>query len=554
MADDKIDELRLDIEVTENQAAKKINQVSKAITTLTETLTNLKSVSGELDKLSRIKLPSSLKNVKNLKINYKLQTASMPNVNTPQGTDFNGIQQGESVKTQLNAQQSVLKVQEEIADNQEKITQETEETSNATKKNATNLGANAKAQQRNNKETEKSVSLWTKLTRSIVRIGFYRAIRTALNQITTGLKTGLDNVRTSNKGLDDSLKRISASTTTLQNSFASLLAPLIQSFEPVFTRVADSIANVVNRINEAKAAMKGQDSYTKILTSDTEEYQKSLEKANGALLKFDTFTTLNNKESGYKGTIEAPVEMSQEEATGILEKLNKIKDVLKEIADFIAIISIASLISNVTKLGGALEKIRSPLSKVSFGVTAIFTGLAFIVSGVKDTVDAFKNGGSTLEKTAGILKILAGALMVTFGIIVMTKAAKTAKTIVGVVAGIATAAAVITGVIATTKSAGKDIQAFANGGKFNTADMFYANENGRTELIASSNSGGGAVMNLEQWASISETSFYNALARYGVAQNQKSNGFDMNLFGKMMASNTGFISEMNRRNTALNLR
>lgn len=39
---------------------------------------------------------------------------------------------------------------------------------------------------------------------------------------------------------------------------------------------------------------------------------------------------------------------------------------------------------------------------------------------------------------------------------------------------------------------------FANGGSFSSADLFYANENGQTELIASNNSGGGAVMNMEQ--------------------------------------------------------
>lgn len=39
---------------------------------------------------------------------------------------------------------------------------------------------------------------------------------------------------------------------------------------------------------------------------------------------------------------------------------------------------------------------------------------------------------------------------------------------------------------------------FANGGGFSSADLFYANENGQTELIASNNRGGGAVMNMEQ--------------------------------------------------------
>jgi uncharacterized membrane protein HdeD (DUF308 family) len=551
---DKIDELELDISVTENQAAKKITQVSKAISQLTETLNNLKSVSGELDKLSRIKLPSSLKNVKNLKINYKLQTATIPQVSTPQTNNFNGIQTDNSAKTQLESVKGILDTITETSDAQAEVKVETEKTSDALKQNATDLQNVNKQQKKNNKETKQSATLWSKLTRSIVRIGFYRVVRTALNQITNGLKTGIDNLRSANDGLDDSMNRISASTTTLQNSLASLLTPLIQSFEPIFTRISDSIANVVNQINEAKAAMAGQSSYTKILTSDTEEYQKALEKTNGTLLEFDTFTTLNSKNSGYKGVIKSPVDMSKNEAEGILKTLDKVKETLANIVGLIGLIGITSLIGKISKLASALKTINNPLASIQIGVGSIVMGLTLMTSGIKDIVDAFKNGGSTLEKTSAILKTLAGALMITFGVIVMTKAAQTAKTIVGVVAGIATAAALITSAIATTKSAGKNIQSFAQGGSFNTADMFYANEDGRTELIASSNSGGGAVMNLDQWATVSETSFYNALARYGVAQNQKQSGFDMNSFGKMLAGNTGFIGEMNRRNTALNLR
>ena len=254
MANDKIDELELDILVTENQAAKKITQISKAISQLTETLNGLKSVSGELDKLSKIRLPSSLKNVKNLKINYKLQTATMPQVQTPQANNFNGIQTGESVKTQLEAVKGVLQTVEETGEAQAEVKVETEKTNDAIKRNATDLRNVGKEQDKNNKKTKESATLWSKLTRSIVRIGFYRVIRTALNQIAKGFTQGIENLRSANDGLDDSLNRISASTTTLQNSMASLFVPIIQSVEPIFTRISDSIANVVNRINEAKAA------------------------------------------------------------------------------------------------------------------------------------------------------------------------------------------------------------------------------------------------------------------------------------------------------------
>ena len=557
---DKIDELELDISVTENQAAKKITQISKAISQLTETLTGLKSVSGELDKLAKIKLPSSLKNVKNLKINYKLQTVSLPQAATGEN-NFNGIQTGASAKTQIEAVGKLRKKTENVATAEKRVTSQIYKSSNVRKRTSKDIFEMFKQekkigeqQNKNNKKTKESATLWSKLTRSIVRIGFYRVIRTVLNQIVKGFTQGIDNLRSADDELDNSLKRISASTTTLQNSFASLLSPLIKSVEPVFTRISDSIANVVNRIEEAKAAMSGQSSYTKILTSDTKEYQEALEKANGSLLEFDTFTTLGGKGSGYTGTIKAPVEMSQEEASGILDTLEKVKETITNIAGAVALLGIASLIGKVGKLKTALKGLTTPLGSIKIGVSSILVGITLLVSGIKDTIDAFKNGGSAWEKAAGILKILAGALAVTFGILAMTKAAKTAKTVVGLVAGVALVGSIVASAIASSKKAGSDIQSFANGGNFQTADMFYANEDGRTELIASNNSGGGAVMNLDQWAAVSETSFYNALARYGVAQNQRTGGVDMNSFGRALAGNNGFINEMNRRNASLNLR
>ena len=555
---DKIDELELLITVTENQTAKKITKISEAISQLTDTLAGLNNVSSVLDKLNRIKIPSSLKNIKNLKIGYTLQTASLPQEVTKQN-NFNNIQTGKSLKTQIEAVQTLRTKTEEVATAEEHVTSQIYKSLNVRKRASRNIFEMFKQekklgeqQKNNNKRTKESTTLWSKLTRSIARIGFYRIVRTTLNLIAKGLVTGIQNIRSANEGLDNSLNRISASTTTLQNSMASMLAPLIQSFEPIFTRISDSIANVVNRVNEAKAAMSGQSNYTKILTSDTEEYQKALEKTNGSLLEFDTFTTLASKDKGYTGTIKAPVEMSTEEAGGILDGLNKIKQTITEIGIVIGAIAFGSLLSNLTKVSDKLKDFKNPLNSTKLGITSITVGIALLVSGIKDSIAAFRDGGSAWEKTSAILKTLAGALGVVFGILVMTKATTTAKTWVGVIAGIAAAGAIITGAISTAHNAGKSIQSFANGGSFQTADMFYANENGRTELVASSNSGGGAVMNIDQWATVSESSFYNALARYGAAKNNGS--FDTSSLGRSIAGDRGFINEMNRRNHSLNLK
>ena len=60
-------------------------------------------------------------------------------------------------------------------------------------------------------------------------------------------------------------------------------------------------------------------------------------------------------------------------------------------------------------------------------------------------------------------------------------------------------------------------------------------------------------MNLEQWERVSYSSFYRALADYNAAKDNGGSGVNMNQLGRAVASNSGFISEMNRRNSGLKL-
>lgn len=534
---DKIDELELDISVTENQAAKKINQISKAITTLTETLTNLKSVSGELDKLSKISLPKGLKNIKNLKINYKLQTATMPTAEKPQGTDFNGVQTGEAAKVQLKTL-GILKTKTEgVVKTQKRLENHINNTSKAYKRTSLNISKVfnqeknlEKQQKKNNKETKQSASLWSKLTRSIVRVGFYRAVRTAINQISKAFIEGVKTYTQYDSATNKAMSNITNSFDQVKNTLGATAGMLLVQLEPVITRISDALVEFIDNINIVIAKMSGSNTYKKAIKQN-KDYADSLKETTGALLKFDTFTTLNtgkqaDAENPYEDVEIGELSKSQSVLQNIISSVLELKDVFN---------SIKNIVKNIFKYFQTenVQKIFKSMADQLRGIFKIIEGLTLILVGDFDAAWAkIKDGFKQLFK--GIVDYVKNLVKSVIDILNPANWFKSGKNSFNVTGSLKR-------------------KSFAQGGSFRTADMFYANEDGRTELIASSNSGGGAVMNLDQWATISETSFYNALSRYGVAQNQRQSGFDMNSFGKMMASNTGFISEMNRRN-ALNLR
>ena len=366
-------------------------------------------------------------------------------------------------------------------------------------------------------KAQKATSLWGKAFRSIGRIAFYRTIRTSIKLITQSAREGLNNLRTNNKQLDKSMNNISLSVKSLANSFGTLLMPFVNAFAPMVTKLSDGIANFANKISEAEAALRGEDQYTKILTSDTKEYQEQLEKTNKGLLAFDKFTSLKG-ENTYTGTKLADVTMSTEEAkknmssiSTIMELLNDLGEVVKALWNSILKPVLEGLKNMIIwlKEKGSLVPMLEALIVLFVAIKSPFLAL---VSGVALLIG---NWDKLRTSAKVLIPVLAGLLAVIAGV---------AVAIAGLGFGAAIKAAAIVGGIALVAGAAMSLKSYADGGVYEKGDYLKANENGKTELIASTNNGGGAVMNLQQWEKISEVAFYNALNRYGVAQGNGSGG------------------------------
>lgn len=495
MADDKgiqIDKLSLDIKVKVGRSEKKINSVSQAIDNLTKSLKGLEDVNKQMQQLQE--MFDSLN--KSLRVTNKV-TQSAKDI----GKVFKSSLKTEELHKTTESENNLNKV---IA---KRITL-LKNVSKVTKPNVDELG-------KLDPSTKKPTNSFTEFFKSLRRIANYRLIRTVLSGLTNTISKGLNNLRTENEQLDNSLKSISASFTSIGNSLASVLAPMLQTIAPILTGISDTIAKFMNITNETQAVMNGQDKYTKILTSDTEEYQKQLEKTTGSLLKFDTFTTLANK-SGYTGVVTEDITMNIEEAN---KQLNKFY----------------GLIGVITVAMGVLAFV-SPFGKIAFAIGAVIGAIVLLKHYWGDIVNFFE---TTIRKISEFFNNLGK------GISNLWNNFRNSKWFTFLFGEDIRGRTV--GVSPVGVGSGK---AFATGGSFNTGDYFVANENGSTELIASTNNGG-AVMNMEQLQSAIYNGMIMAMADSGGGEIVLK--VDQNTLGRIVANNKVFASEINRRNKNINL-
>lgn len=363
-------------------------------------------------------------------------------------------------------------------------------------------------------KTTKKTSKFGILLNQIKRIAVYRAIRRGLQIITQIAVGGIQNIRSVDKELDTSLKNISNSFTAIKNSFATVLGELLKSISPIIVRIADGIANITNRISEAKAAMSGATTYTKILTSDTEEWQEQLKKVQGSLLSFDKFESLSSGDTFTGVKEEEEVGMDTEKAVSILATLESVKAVLAGIAGIIVTMKIGELISKISKINSILGGTKGTLSILG-GIAGVIGGLYLTIKGIVNIVN-WDDQTTGLEKFLDVLTLVLGVVAAIAGVLALTKA----KTITGAIAGGIAIAAAIGGIVLSSKSnAIKSARAsgYIDGGVPDKSELFYMNEYGKPEAMM--NLGGQTnVINQDQLRFSMKEGFKEAFVELGLLE------------------------------------
>lgn len=370
------------------------------------------------------------------------------------------------------------------------------------------------------------------------RVAIYRVIRGVLKAITTAFKDGFTNLAQFSDEVNAKMSQLTSSFTIIKNSVAVAFLPLLNAITPLIQRVAIIIANLANSISYLSAKLKGNATYLKVNTDYLKKFNEQ-----SKLLSFDTFEKLGS------GIDVGGMFEEVKTANGYDNKeLEKSFTFLGGIATIIGVIGGSKIVQLITSgtISKGLNSIVKTIKSINFEMVAWVAGFVLLIAGIVDLVASWNDiNFEPWEKAVTIILAIAGGVV---GVYVALKALK-ATLPVAIAMGMALAGAVA---LIGTEVGKRSPKNYAFGGDYNSADLFYANENGQTELIASTNSGGGAVMNMQQLESAIYSGMVKAMAS---GENGESAIYlDGNKVGTFIAGNNGFRSEANRRNTGLNWR
>lgn len=159
---------------------------------------------------------------------------------------------------------------------------------------------------------------FSKIVKSIGRIAFYRAIRSALRAVTGAFKEGVENLYQWSKAGEDngkfaeSMDRIATAVKYLKNALATLVAPLINSAAPVIDSIIDTIVAGINKINEAIAKLRGDDFWYKAVKVPV-EFAEGTKEATAAVKDFmmgwDELNVINDSKGSGGGASSALIDM-----------------------------------------------------------------------------------------------------------------------------------------------------------------------------------------------------------------------------------------------------
>lgn len=378
------------------------------------------------------------------------------------------------------------------------------------------------------------------LFNAIKRVSMYRLIRAAIKFVVDALKEGAEQIAQISPEFNKTWSSVLTSMDKIKGALATIGANLLPIIEPILRIVADLLVTVSNTIGKILAAFNGTGKAIQANTKHQRDYNKELQK--GALLSFDTFTTLKAQEQSDLYSVEDTGELGSGLA-GLLDSITPIMNFVNELITTITDVLMPIIVSVADVVDSAVDQIKGAFKMIA-GLLKLLTGdfegaWDLIGEGFVDMVNGIANMFIALGKF--IIDALNFLFVKTNPLFWILKSA-----------GIDVGGKIESWNADWSAKAWNPIKNHAFGGDYNSADLFYANENGQTELIASTNSGGGAVMNMQQLESAIYSGMVKAMAS---GENGESAIYlDGNKVGTFIAGNNGFRSEANRRNTGLNWR
>ena len=190
-------------------------------------------------------------------------------------------------------------------------------------------------------------SQFVNLAKSIGRIALYRAVRSAIKNISSATREGIQNLVRYSAAMNstdaaNANRTMSEYASTLQqvkNSIGSAVMPVLTALLPLINTISSAFITAANAINMFFQALQGKGTFTKAKKNSV-DYAKSLNTASGAakelqktLLGFDEINRLNDKNSGGGGGASGVDYSDMFEEAQVSDKVKKIAEWTKKTID-----------------------------------------------------------------------------------------------------------------------------------------------------------------------------------------------------------------------------
>lgn len=164
-------------------------------------------------------------------------------------------------------------------------------------------------------------------------------VRQLLRAVISAVKQGFSNLYNYGGKTKEAIDQMKLSASTLSNSLASAVAPLLNVVAPIISKICDVFTMASNAVARFFAILTGQKTYVvatknaESLASANEDVASSAEEAEGALAGIDEINDISNDSSsgsgGSGGTdYSSMFETLPTSASGIFAEFEKIKDLI----------------------------------------------------------------------------------------------------------------------------------------------------------------------------------------------------------------------------------
>lgn len=252
-----------------------------------------------------------------------------------------------------------------------------------------------------------------KFIKSIGRIALYRAIRTAIKNISAAVREGLTNLetysRTVGTAFAPAVDNLRQHVLLLKNAFATALRPVIEALIPIIIRLVDWLAKAADFVAQVLSVLTGKvdanGRYTKAVLSDLQQSNKQAKELRRTLLGFDEINRLDgdtgsgeSTSGGLQFTQAEVSDKAREVAEKIAKWVEKIKDFINGI-DWATVLKVLGVIAAVVvgiKLFEKLKKVWEVLKSIGTVLKSVLGHISPIGAAVLIVIAIFALWGDKI--------------------------------------------------------------------------------------------------------------------------------------------------------------